>query len=127
MPVGQQSILLGRLTKRTEFLRVRGGRSWRAGSLVLQARQRPEMIDGGGDTARFGFTATKWLGNAVTRNRARRRLKETVRIMAQGLARPGYDYVVIARNGALTHPFAEIGKDLQVAFERVHKEFSKRA
>lgn len=79
-------------------------------------------MEDGQDIARFGFTATKRLGNAVTRNRARRRLKETVRILAGDLARPGYDYVVIARNGALTRSFSDIGKDLQAALGRVHKE-----
>lgn len=122
MPVGQHPIPLGRLKKRAEFLRVRGGQSWRAGSLVLQARKRPGTMEDGQDIARFGFTATKRLGNAVTRNRARRRLKETVRIVAGDLARPGYDYVVIARNGALTRSFSDIGKDLQAALGRVHKE-----
>lgn len=118
MPEGQHSISLGRLKKRSEFLRVRGGRSWRAASLVLQARERGTEDCPG--VARFGFTATKRLGGAVTRNRARRRLKETVRAIAGDRARPGYDYVVIARQGALTRKFGDMQKDLGVAFERVH-------
>ena len=66
---------IGRLKKRAEFLHVRGGARFVAPSLVLQARKR------NGETeeihlARFGFTATKSLGGAVVRNRARRRLKE---------------------------------------------------
>lgn len=126
MPVSQQPITLGRLKKRAEFLRVRGGRSWRAGSLVLQARKRTQT-DELDRVARFGFTATKRLGNAVIRNRARRRLKETVRIAASNLARPGYDYVIIARDGALKRPFSDLEKDLSAAFERVHKGTSARA
>lgn len=126
MPVSEHPISLGRLKKRAEFLRARGGRSWRASSLVLQAKKQSQA-DGAGGVARFGFTATKRLGNAVTRNRARRRLKETVRIAAGKLARPGYDYVVIARDGALTHSFSEIEKDLHAAFDRVHKGSSERA
>lgn len=124
MPEGQHSILLGRLKTRSEFLRVRGGRSWRAASLVLQARKRDAENDG--KTARFGFTATKRLGGAVIRNRARRRLKETVRAIAEKKARPGYDYVVIARQGALTRKFHDIQKDLGVALERVHREATER-
>jgi len=126
VPVSQQPISLGRLKKRAEFLRVRAGRSWRAGSLVLQARKRPQT-DEASDIARFGFTATKRLGNAVIRNQARRRLKETVRITAGMLARPRYDYVVIARDGSLKLPFSDLEKDLNAAFERVHKGSSERA
>ena len=57
---------------------------------------------------RFGFTATKKLGNAVTRNRIRRRLKEAVRLVAPGAARAGCDYVLIAREAAATRPFAAL-------------------
>ncbi|RMF02612.1 MAG: ribonuclease P protein component, partial [Alphaproteobacteria bacterium] len=83
-----EQVRLGKLTRRAEFLRARGGRSWAAPSLVIQARERPEN----GRPARFGFTATKKLGSAVKRNRARRRLKEAVRLSAARHARPGYDY-----------------------------------
>ncbi|MEC9368106.1 MAG: ribonuclease P protein component [Pseudomonadota bacterium] len=107
------------LTRRSEFLAVRQGRSWRGDSLVLQARKRddariPER------TARFGYTATKALGNAVERNRARRRLREAVRRIAGEEARAGFDYVLIARKGALTQDFAGILEELRTAFRRVH-------
>ena len=119
-------ILIGRLKKRASFLRVRKGNAWRAGALVLQARRR----DGGQgvqeDAARFGFTATKRLGPAVIRNRARRRLKETVRLIASAHAKPGYDYVVIARHGALTRSFAQLQRDLCSALDHIHKDRSAR-
>ena len=67
---------------------------------------------GAGAGARFGFTATKKLGNAVTRNRIRRRLKEAVRIVAPGRARDGCDYVLIAREAAASRPFAALELDL---------------
>lgn len=108
---------LGRLRKREEFLRTRGGRSWRTPSLVLQARRNERDAAG---TARFGYTATKRLGTAVRRNRARRRLKEAVRLAAPDHARPGYDYVIIARRGTLTQAFPDIVKELQTALRRVH-------
>lgn len=107
-----------RLTRRSDFLAARSGRNWRTRSLVLQARRRSG--DGGDSTARFGFTATKALGNAVKRNRARRRLREAVRRVAGGNARAGFDYVLIAREGALTLDFAVIVEDLRTAFTRVH-------
>ncbi len=69
---------------------------------------------------RFGFTATKKLGNAVTRNLIRRRLKEAVRLVAPGVARAGCDYVLIAREAAATRPFAAIERDLAAAFAALH-------
>lgn len=113
----------GRLRKRAEFLRARNGRSWAARSLVLQAHRRS------GDEAgepRFGFTATKRLGSAVQRNRARRRLKEAVRMVAPRNARVGYDYVVIARQPVLRHAFPDIVKELQTALKKVHQNAKRR-
>lgn len=69
---------------------------------------------------RFGFTATKKLGNAVTRNRIRRRLKEAVRLVAPSAARAGHDYVLIAREAAETRPFAALERDLAAAFAALH-------
>ena len=121
MQAGEHLIPLGRLKKRAEFLRVRDGRTWRTRSLVLQARRRAESSLPDCELVRFGFTATKRLGPAVTRNRARRRLKEMVRLVASDHARPGYDYVVIARHGALTQTFDHIQKELCQALEGIHK------
>ncbi len=70
--------------------------------------------------ARFGFTATKKIGNAVTRNLIRRRLKEAVRLVAPGRARAGCDYVLIAREAAATRAFAILERDLATAFDALH-------
>jgi ribonuclease P protein component len=110
---------IGRLKTRAEFLHVREGTRFAAPSLVLQARARSESDSAG--AARFGFTATKALGGAVIRNRARRRLKEAVRLIAPTAARPGYDYVLIARSGTLQRPFTDLTKDLERALAKVHK------
>lgn len=118
---GDDGVHIERLRKRAEFLRTRGGRSWAAPSLVLQSRANEKIAAG---AARFGFTATKRLGSAVRRNRARRRLKEAVRLVAPAHARAGYDYVVIARQGTLTHTFPDIVKELQTALRRVHQKGS---
>jgi ribonuclease P protein component len=72
------------------------------------------------DLARFGFTVTKKLGNAVTRNRMRRRLKEVVRLVAPTRARAGCDYVLIAREAAATRPFAALEQDLAAALAALH-------
>jgi ribonuclease P protein component len=71
--------------------------------------------------ARFGFTASKSLGDAVVRNRARRRLKEAVRLTAPLHALEGYDYVLIARVGTLQRRFAELSKDLERALAKAHE------
>lgn len=70
--------------------------------------------------ARFGFTATKKLGNAVMRNRIRRRLKELVRLVAPAHARDGHDYVMIAREAAATRPFSVLERDLIAALAALH-------
>ena len=91
-----------------------------APSLVLQARRRQEGEAEDPHLARFGFTASKALGGAVLRNRARRRLKEAVRLAAPANAMEGYDYVLIAREGTVQRPFTALIKDLERAFAKVH-------
>ncbi len=71
---------IGRLKTRSEFLYVKAGTRFATPSLVLQARPRAAATVTAAHLARFGFTATKSLGGAVVRNRARRRLKEAVRL-----------------------------------------------
>ena len=112
---------IGRLKTRAEFLHVRDGSRFAAPSLVVQARARGETNAAPPDIARFGFTASKALGGAVQRNRARRRLKEAVRIVAPEHAVPGYDYVLIARSGTVQRRFTEITKDLERALTKVHQ------
>jgi ribonuclease P protein component len=93
------------LKRRAEFVRIRGGGRWSTQTLVLETKPRAETREGKGglvDDPRFGFTVTKKIGGAVVRNRVRRRLKEAVRALPPGLARPGHDYVLIARAGAFT-------------------------
>jgi ribonuclease P protein component len=112
---------IGRLKTRDEFLRARDGTRFAAVTLVLQAIRREEAAEAEREVARFGFTATKSLGGAVLRNRARRRLKEAVRLVAPKHAMPGYDYVLIARAGTVQRPFAEITRDLERALAKVHQ------
>lgn len=70
--------------------------------------------------ARFGFTITKKIGNAVVRNRIRRRLKAALTDLASQHASPCHDYVVVARTPAFDIPFATLQKDLERALQRVH-------
>lgn len=112
---------IGHLKTRSEFLYVRGGNRFATPSLVLQARRRAPNSPQAPHLARFGFTATKRLGGAVLRNRARRRLKEAVRLSGAIVASEGYDYVLIARGGTVQRPFNELIKDLERALTKVHE------
>ena len=105
---------LARLQRRSEFLAVAAaGRKAVAPGLVLQARDRADE-----GAPRLGFTATRKLGGAVQRNRARRRLKEAARLAAPRLARPGHDYVLIARAGTLSRDWTALLADLERTFAR---------
>jgi ribonuclease P protein component len=114
---------VGRLTRRPEFLRVADGRrKWVAPGLILQAldRQLPAAAAGGeGREARVGFTASAKVGNAVARNRARRRLKAAAAAMLPLHGRPATDYVLIARIETLTRPFPALLQDLEAALRRL--------
>ncbi len=104
------------LKKRAEFLRLRGGARFATPSFVLETRPAAAKCS----EIRFGYTVTKKLGGAVVRNRIRRRLKAAVGLIAPELARPGYDYVLVARAAAYDRAFPEIKKDLERALQRVH-------
>jgi len=116
------------LKKRAEFLRVRGGARWACPAFVLETKPRPAVsvskggVGGceGNDRPRFGFTVTKKLGGAVVRNLIRRRLREALRIASPGSARPGHDYVIVARQAAVSREFAALCGDLERAFAKVH-------
>jgi ribonuclease P protein component len=117
-----QQMAIATLKRRSEFLRIRGGRRWSSPAFVIEMRARDASSDSSAVTAaRFGFTATKKLGNAVTRNRIRRRLKEEVRIVAPGRAKAGCDYVLIAREAAASRPFAALERDLIAALGRLDR------
>ena len=107
------------LKKRRDFLRVRGaGRRWAAPGLVLQAAPAPEATAEAG-LVRVGYTATRRIGNAVARNRAKRRLRAAVAHVMPASAQCGCDYVVIARAATLTRPFDALTGDLCAALARV--------
>ncbi|MDE0203281.1 MAG: ribonuclease P protein component [Rhodospirillaceae bacterium] len=107
------------LKKRSDFLRVRaGGRRWAAPGLVLQAAPAPEA-DAKEKQVRVGYTASRRIGNAVARNRAKRRLRAAVAHVMPVSAQCGNDYVVIARAATLTRPFDALTGDLAAALARV--------
>ena len=106
---------MDRLKRRVDFLAVAGGARMTSPAFVVQRRTRED--DG---PVRIGFTVSKKVGNAVERNRVRRRLREIVRLSALPLL-PGHDYVLVGRRAALSLPFARIARDYEGALERVTK------
>ena len=78
-----------------------------------------EVLDRGDQEApRVGFTVTKKTGNAVARNRIRRRLREAVRVLAADDMRPGNDYVIVGREDVLATAFGELGAELSRRLRR---------
>jgi ribonuclease P protein component len=101
----------GRLTRRAQFLHVAAkGRRAPMPGLVLQALQR-----GDSDPVRLGFTVTKKVGNAVIRNRTRRRLKEAARLVLQAQPATGADLVLVGRDATRKRDFAALQADLRRA------------
>jgi ribonuclease P protein component len=112
------------LKQRSEFLRIRGGARCALPTFALEAQVRTEP-NTANDAPRFGFTVTKALGNAVTRNRIRRRLKAAVLAVCSSVSKPGYDYVIIARSPAETCGFDQLKADFTRAFGRIHDPLRK--
>ena len=96
-----------------------GGRKFITQSFIVQLRLREEAHPAPAQAIRFGYTVTKKMGDSVTRNRIKRRLREAVRKAAVPLARPGHDYVIISRIKALDCPFEELLRDMEFAFSRI--------
>lgn len=82
--------------------------------MALEAAARGDQ-----QPARVGFTATKKLGGAVVRNRAKRRLREAARRLLTPMARPGVDYVLIARSGAADVEWSRLLDDVSKALVRL--------
>ena len=117
------AIAIERLKKRAEFVACAQAPSCAKGAVVVQARPRGDERP----LVRAGFTATKRIGGAVQRNRAKRRMREAARLLLPGLARPGYDYVFIARSGVTTRPWARLLDDVKSALIRLAAERDGRA
>ena len=112
------AIPLQRLLRRADFLRAARGVKAATPGLVLQVRRREPGETAGDDRPRIGFTASRKVGNAVIRNRARRRLRAAVTDVLCARARPGHDYVLIARAATAERPYDDLLADLGKALDR---------
>lgn len=106
------------LRKRAEFLAAARARRQPTAGFLLQARPRDD-----GGPMRVGYTCSKKIGNAVTRNRAKRRLRALARAILPLEGRAGWDYVLVGKPEAtVTRDFADLKADLRRALAAVHRE-----
>lgn len=110
-----------RLVKRKDFLAAAAGLRANAGPLLLQARDRADDM-----SPRIGLTVTKKHGNAVERNRIRRRLRAAVRDALPRAGQPGFDYVIVARRAALGTRFTDLVIDIERGIARLHSGSRRR-
>jgi len=125
MPEQVKKIQTGvvRLRTRPQFLFARNGKSERRKALVIQARRRREA----GQHIGEGFTATKKVGNAVIRNRAKRRLRAASQALLPRLGLPNHDYVFIARMDTATIGWQRLLDDMESALISLADTFKTAA
>ena len=109
------SVCLETVTKRSDFIAASHALRQGTPGIHLQARKV------GHDKIRVGFTCSKKVGNAVARNRAKRRLREVARLVLPAHGRSGWDYVLVGRKGITsTLPFSQLQADLIRALKKIH-------
>ena len=109
------------LRQRPDFLRAASAQRKAMPGFLLQARARGISDSAATDLIRVGFTCSKKLGNAVARNRAKRRLREIARAILPIAGRPGWDYVLVGRPEVTANrEFADLRADLEAALAVIH-------
>ena len=112
--------MLERLKTRKQFLRVAARRTkWAAPGVVLQVAPQPPEDRATVDAPRYGLTVSRRVGNAVVRNRARRRLRAAAEDVLARRAAPGIDYVLIGRRETPGRDFAALKEDLETGLSRL--------
>lgn len=111
-------VCLKGMRTRPQFLAAARGRRQGTSSMLLQGVCRSDGLA----HVHVGFTCSKKVGNAVARNRAKRRLREVARLVLPQMARPGWDYVLIGKPGATGEvPFTTLERDLRHALQKLHE------
>lgn len=103
------------LKRRADFLAAAAALRVPGRNFLLQGRGRNDKA-----SARIGFTVTKKTGNAVERNRIRRRLRAAAKNVLPRAGHSGFDYVLVARRPAISEPFAKIESEMEQALKRLH-------
>jgi ribonuclease P protein component len=116
------------LKKRADFLRAARGIRRVEGAVTLETCPTPDL----GPEAlpgrlRVGFTASKKIGNAVMRNRAKRRLRAAASQLLPLLGRAGHDYVLVARGTTVARPFPALLSDITTAMKAAHRKLDAKA
>jgi len=115
---------LDRLKNRADFLRAARGIRRVNGAVTLESCATPaEAVRPG--AVRVGFTASRKVGNAVTRNRAKRRLRAAASQLLPLLGRAGHDYVLVARGTTVSQPFAALLSDIAAALKAAHRKLDQ--
>jgi ribonuclease P protein component len=114
--------VMDRLKNRPDFLRAARGIRRSTTSLTVELCPAPAPLCG---HIRVGFTASRKVGNAVARNRAKRRLRAAAAAVLPLHGREGHDYVLVARTATLTRGFAELLNDLSGALTAAHARLDK--
>ncbi|HEY2445051.1 MAG TPA: ribonuclease P protein component [Rhizomicrobium sp.] len=122
MPHPEGAVLIERLRKRPDFLRAARGIRRVAQSLSLEVCPAPGPA---ASAVRVGFTASRKIGNAVARNRARRRLKAAAQAVLPLYGLAGNDYVLVARRETLTRPYDGLLGDLKTALLAAHARLGR--